>query len=281
MLAAIRPDDQSFALLLHLVGATVVFGALLASATSLLLARGETRLLRLGYFSLLFVGLPGLILLRLAGQWLYQLQNWDKLPPKSSEPTWLSIGFIVADWGGILFLLALALGGIGVYRLRNGKGAPAPQGDDGHLARPHRRLRRRGVGDDRQAELARARREREPMARRTFSMAACRRSGSISPCGRCAGGPTTPSTPGTGEPTGERSRSTGGTVELAAVQAGSSRRATAHGDAHRRPARRAGQKMPPAPRSRACLGPNSTSHPSTASPSATRSCARWPRASAA
>ena len=35
LLAAIRPDDQSFALLLHLVGATVVFGALLASATSL------------------------------------------------------------------------------------------------------------------------------------------------------------------------------------------------------------------------------------------------------
>jgi hypothetical protein len=48
MLAAIRPDNQSFALLLHLVGATVVFGALLASATSLLLARVETRLMRLG-----------------------------------------------------------------------------------------------------------------------------------------------------------------------------------------------------------------------------------------
>jgi hypothetical protein len=122
MLAAIRPDNQSFALLLHLVGATVVFGALLTSATSLLLARGDTRLLRLGYFSLLLVGLPGLILLRLAGQWLYQLQQWDKLPPQFDEPTWLSIGFVVADWGGILFLLALILGGVGVHRLRNDKG---------------------------------------------------------------------------------------------------------------------------------------------------------------
>jgi hypothetical protein len=119
MLAAIRPDDQSFALLLHLVGATVVFGALLASATSILLARGDTRLLRLGYFSLLLVGLPGLILLRLAGQWLYQLQNWDNLPSQFDQPTWLNLGFIVADWGGILFLLALVLGGVGVYRLRN------------------------------------------------------------------------------------------------------------------------------------------------------------------
>jgi hypothetical protein len=122
VLAAIRPDDQSFALLLHLVGATVVFGALLASATSLALARGDTRLLRLGYFSLLLVGLPGLILLRLAGEWLYRLQNWDELPEQIDEPTWLGIGFLVADGGGVLFLLALALGGVGVYRLRNGKG---------------------------------------------------------------------------------------------------------------------------------------------------------------
>jgi hypothetical protein len=120
--AAIRPDDQSFALLLHLVGATVTFGALLTSATSIALARGDTRLLRLGYFSLLLVGLPGLILLRVAGGWLYSLQNWDDLPDQFDEPTWLGIGFIVADWGGLLFLLALGLGGLGIYRLRNGKG---------------------------------------------------------------------------------------------------------------------------------------------------------------
>ena len=87
-----------------------------------LLARGETRLLRLGYFSLLLVGLPGLILLRLAGEWLYRLQNWNDLPDQFDEPAWLGIGFIVADWGGLLFLLALALGGVGICRLRNGKG---------------------------------------------------------------------------------------------------------------------------------------------------------------
>jgi hypothetical protein len=121
MLAAIRPDEQSFALLLHLVGATVVFGALLACATSMLLARGDALLLRLGYFSLLFVGLPGLILLRLAGEWLYRLQHWNELPD-ADRPAWLDIGFIVADWGGLLFLVALALGGVGVYRLREGKG---------------------------------------------------------------------------------------------------------------------------------------------------------------
>ena len=123
MLAAFRPGEQDFALLLHLVGATVVFGALLASATSILLARGDTRLLRLGYFSLLLVGLPGLVLMRLAGQWLYNLQHWADLPDRIGQPAWLGIGFVVADWGGALFLLSLALGGFGVYRLGRGKSA--------------------------------------------------------------------------------------------------------------------------------------------------------------
>ena len=122
VLAAIRPGEQDFALLLHLVGAVVVFGALLASATSIVLARGEIRLLRLGYFSLLLVALPGWILMRVAGEWLYRLQHWQDLPAQFDEPRWLSIGFVVADWGGLLFLLALVLGGVGVYRLRDGKG---------------------------------------------------------------------------------------------------------------------------------------------------------------
>ena len=122
MLAAIRPAGQDFPVLLHIVGATVVFGALLTSAISLALARGEIRLLRLGYFSLLLVGLPGLILMRLSGQWIYQKQGWDDLPDQLKDPTWLKIGFIVADGGAILFLLALVVGGIGISRLRSGKG---------------------------------------------------------------------------------------------------------------------------------------------------------------
>jgi len=125
MLAAIRPDEQSFALLLHLVGATIAFGGLLACATSIVLARGETRLLRLGYFSLLLVSLPGWILMRLAGQWLFDQQNWSELPSNLNDPAWLKIGFIVADWGGILFLISLAVGAIGMRRLQTGNGSAA------------------------------------------------------------------------------------------------------------------------------------------------------------
>jgi uncharacterized cupredoxin-like copper-binding protein len=123
VLAAIRPAGQDFPVLLHIVGATIVFGALLASAGSLTLARGQVRLPRPGYFSLLFVALPGWILMRLSGEWIYRKQGWSDLPDQFKNAAWLRIGFIVADGGGILFLLALVVGGIGVYRLRNGKSA--------------------------------------------------------------------------------------------------------------------------------------------------------------
>ncbi len=38
------------------------------------------------------------------------------------EPTWLDIGYIVADLAALLLLISLIAGGIGVYRMRDGKG---------------------------------------------------------------------------------------------------------------------------------------------------------------
>lgn len=121
MLAAIRPAGQDFPVLLHIVGATIVFGALLASVGSIALARGRVRLFRIGYFSLLFVALPGWILMRLSGEWIYRKQGWNDVPDQLKDPTWLRIGFGVADWGGLLFLVALIVGGIAVLRIRSGK----------------------------------------------------------------------------------------------------------------------------------------------------------------
>lgn len=122
VLAAIRPDGQDFPVLLHIVGATIVFGALLASVGSLALARGQIRLFRIGYFSLLVVALPGWILMRLSGEWIYRKQGWNDVPDQLKDPTWLRIGFGVADWGGLLFLIALVVGGIAVLRMRSGRG---------------------------------------------------------------------------------------------------------------------------------------------------------------
>jgi hypothetical protein len=120
--AAIRPDSWNLPLLLHVLGATVLFGATLTGASALALARGEARVLRLGYYSLLVVGLPAFILMRVAAEWIFSKEGWDDVPD-DSQPAWLGIGFIISDLGAVLLLLSLILGGIGVRRLRSGGGA--------------------------------------------------------------------------------------------------------------------------------------------------------------
>ena len=122
MLAAIRPAGQDLPVLLHIVGATLAFGGLLASVSAIAFARGQVRLLRLGYFSLLLVVLPGWALMWLAGEWIYHKQGWNGLPGQLKHETWLQIGFVVGDYLGLLFLLTLLIGGIGIFRLRSGKG---------------------------------------------------------------------------------------------------------------------------------------------------------------
>jgi hypothetical protein len=123
LLATIRPDEQNFPLLVHVAGASILVGGLLAGASSLVFARGDTRFLRLGYWTLLAVALPGWILMRIGAQWIYSKQGWDDLPDDVEEPAWLGIGYVLADLGGLILLISLVVGGIGVRRLRGGKGS--------------------------------------------------------------------------------------------------------------------------------------------------------------
>jgi hypothetical protein len=122
VLAAIRPDSLNYALLLHVFGAMVLVGGLLAAAAALATARGDPRMLRLGYWSLLAVSLPGWILMRVGARWISSKEGWDDVP-SSALPTWIDTGGIIADIGGVVLLVSLVVGGIGVYRLREGKGA--------------------------------------------------------------------------------------------------------------------------------------------------------------
>jgi hypothetical protein len=122
VLAAVRPDEWNFPLLVHVFGAMVLVGGLLTAATALAYARGDTRLLRLGYWSLLALCLPGWLVMRIGAQWIYTREGWDDLP-EGLEPDWLGVGYVVADGGGLLLVISLIVGGIGVYRLRQGKGS--------------------------------------------------------------------------------------------------------------------------------------------------------------
>jgi hypothetical protein len=121
-LAAIRPDDWNFPLFLHVLGAMILVGGMLTGASALAFARGDTRTLRLGYWSLLAVGLPGYVLMRIGAQWIYSKYD-ETIPEGTDDPGWIGVGYVVADAGLLLLLIALVVGGIGVYRLREGKGA--------------------------------------------------------------------------------------------------------------------------------------------------------------
>jgi hypothetical protein len=121
VLAAIRPDSWNFPLFVHVLGAMILVGGLLTGASLLAFARGDVRSLRLGYWTLLAVALPGYIVMRVGAEWMYTKYD-DLIPEGVDDPTWIGIGYIIADLGALLVLIALILGGIGVRRLRDGKG---------------------------------------------------------------------------------------------------------------------------------------------------------------
>jgi hypothetical protein len=121
VLASLRQNSLDFPLFLHVLGAMILVGGLLTGVSSLGFARGDVRFLRLGYWSLLAVSLPGWILMRGGGQWIASREGWTH--KGVDDPTWLGIGFLLADLGGLILLVSLIVGGIGVYRLRAGKGS--------------------------------------------------------------------------------------------------------------------------------------------------------------
>jgi hypothetical protein len=121
IVATVRPHGWDFPLFVHVLGAMILVGGLLTGAACLGLARGNARFLRLGYRSLLAVALPGWLLMRVGAEWIASKEG---LTAKGvPTPTWLGIGFVLADAGGLILLVSLVVGGIGVRRLRAGQGA--------------------------------------------------------------------------------------------------------------------------------------------------------------
>ena len=114
-----RPDSWNFPLLLHVAGAAILFGAVTAAVVSTFAADRVARpdfMRRLAFWSLLAVGLPAYILLRVGAEWLYS-KGFDEL---EEDPDWIGIGYIVADIGLLLFVVALILAGIASRTKRSG-----------------------------------------------------------------------------------------------------------------------------------------------------------------
>jgi hypothetical protein len=117
ILAVVRPDEWDFPLLVHVFGAMLLVGGLVTAVTALLLGwrRDSAWYSRLGFWVLLLVAFPAWWIMRIGGQWIYSKENWDDV---DEEPAWLGIGFLTAELGGLLLLIAIIVTGIGMRRLR-------------------------------------------------------------------------------------------------------------------------------------------------------------------
>lgn len=125
MLAAIRPDSWNFPLLLHVLGASLLLGALITAVTAQLLAWKRQApadllpLARLSFRTLLFVAIPSWFLMWLGALWTASREGLDDL---DKDPAWLVIGYSTAEPGGLLLLISTILAGIGARKLGRSNG---------------------------------------------------------------------------------------------------------------------------------------------------------------
>ena len=80
VVANIRPDDWNFALFLHVLGAMLLVGSVVAAVGALLtptIAGDPVTMRRFAFRTLLFAGLPSYILMRIGAEWLYSKEFGD------------------------------------------------------------------------------------------------------------------------------------------------------------------------------------------------------------
>ena len=120
-----RPDDVNVPLTLHVLGAGLLVGTLIAVATAILIgwrttAEGDAvGLTRFGLRTLLLGVFPAYLLMRIGAQWTEAAED---LPEEIEDATWLGIGYLTADIGALLILISMILSGIGLRKLRGGGG---------------------------------------------------------------------------------------------------------------------------------------------------------------
>jgi hypothetical protein len=124
VLAAIRPDDWNLPLLVHVLGAALLVGGLLAAVVAQFLgwrrqpSADAAAYARIAFRALLFVAFPAWWIMRIGAEWIYS-KGWDDVKP---TPDWIDVGYITAEGGGLLLLISIILAGLGARRLARGGG---------------------------------------------------------------------------------------------------------------------------------------------------------------
>jgi hypothetical protein len=106
MLGAIRPDSWNLPLFVHVAGAMLLVAALIVvvvlGGAALRRGDGSVALTQLAFRGLLIGVFPSYIVMRGGAEWLAAEQEWG-------DPTWIGIGYGVADLGLLLAIIAAVL----------------------------------------------------------------------------------------------------------------------------------------------------------------------------
>jgi hypothetical protein len=115
LLATIRPDSWDLPLFVHIFGAMVMVGGLVLAALYLFSAwRGDSAdSLRYGLLSLTLGAFPGYIVMRATSEWIADKEGLNDLP---EDPDWIGIGYIAADVGFLLLVVASLAGWLTLRR---------------------------------------------------------------------------------------------------------------------------------------------------------------------
>ena len=105
--AAIRPSDWELPLLVHVAGAMLLVGSLVAVLAIALAARragpgDDTGLPRLAFRVLLLGVLPSWVVMRVGAQWVEGKEDWG-------DTGWIGLGYASSEAGLLLILVALFL----------------------------------------------------------------------------------------------------------------------------------------------------------------------------
>lgn len=106
------------ALFLHVLGATVLFGAMIVLVTLTVVARKKPDVSRLLFRIWWALILPAFLVMRVAAEWVLSSEKKDI--PGLGDKGWVGVGFFVADFGAVLLLIV----GIATYLAsrREGRG---------------------------------------------------------------------------------------------------------------------------------------------------------------
>ena len=109
MIAMLRPHSWDFPVFLHVFGAMVLFGATLATTTLAIAGwrLPEVRALsRSTFWALLAAAIPAWVVMRIGAGWAYSKEHHQLF---EKDPSWIGVGFGVADAGLIILLITTGL----------------------------------------------------------------------------------------------------------------------------------------------------------------------------